>query len=76
MIDPRNMALNDWADSMTFVLEQYGSVPRLDGLEWQPWATAVLRLSVPNRDQAPDPYGFQDWREWGSRFQMFLGINS
>lgn len=78
MIDPRNMSLRDWTDSMTLELEVDGSVPRLDDIDWRGWATAVSRLSVPNQQDAPDPFSYaqEDWREWAVRFSQYLGANS
>lgn len=78
MISPRGMELRDWCDSMTFDLEvqSNGSVPRLNGLDWRSWAVRAIALTAQRQQDAPDPYGFEDWRDWAERFQLALGTNS
>ncbi len=78
MISPRGMSLGDWCDSMTYDLESEdnGSVPRLDGLDWRGWAVRAIALTTQRQQDAPDPYGFDDWRDWAERFQLSLGGNS
>lgn len=77
MISPVGLTLQDWADSITFELETSGAVPRLDDAEnWREWGTSLIRLSLPNRQDAPTPDGFDDWFAWAERFVGFLGANS
>lgn len=69
MIDPRFIALSDWAAQMSIDLEGFGTVPRLDNPDnWQDWAQRVISANPGLQFAAPDPRDFTDWREWAARF--------
>ena len=71
MIDPRNMTLLDWADSVVLSIGDAWSVGRLDDeTYWQDWGVSLVRAFSPRA--LPDPYGFQDWREWAQRVYPML----
>lgn len=64
---PTNMTLNDWADAAVPYLEQFDSIGRLMGDNWQEWgARLTLALGLSGR-LIPDPYSFSDWRVWAQR---------
>jgi hypothetical protein len=73
MIDPRGMTLIDWADSVILSVGDAWSFGRLDDEnEWQDWATGFLKASPFSTRAAPDPYQFDDWREWAMRVYPML----
>lgn len=69
MIDPRFIELPDWAAQMTFDLETFGPVPRLENPDnWQDWAERLINASPALQFSVPDPRAFTDWRDWAARF--------
>lgn len=73
MIDPRNMTLRDWADSVILSIGDAWSFGRLDDeSRWRDWAVAFVRASGFAGQNVPDPYGFSDWREWAMRAYPML----
>lgn len=69
-IDPRYIAsFEEWADFMYPTLERYGVVVQFtDGDDWKSWAAGLLSLNPLARLGSPQPYAFDDWREWAMRF--------
>lgn len=74
MIDPRGMTLTDWADSVILSTSDAWAFGRLDGDNWQDWAVAFLKGNY-SQQNAPDPYQFEDWREWAMRAYLMLERN-
>lgn len=73
MIDPRNMSLSDWADSVVLSIGDYWAFGRLDDeANWQNWGTALVRASGFTQRNLPDPYMFSDWRDWAMRVYPML----
>jgi hypothetical protein len=73
MIDPRNMTLRDWADSVILSIGDAWSFGRLDDeSRWRDWAVAFVRAPGFAGQNVPDPYGFSDWREWAMRAYPML----
>jgi hypothetical protein len=73
VIDPHGMTLIDWADSVILSVGDAWSFGRLDDEnEWQDWATGFLKASPFSTRAAPDPYQFDDWREWAMRVYPML----
>jgi hypothetical protein len=73
MIDPRGMGLIDWADSLILSVGDAFAFGRLDDeTEWQGWATSFLRATPFTQRTLPDPYQFDDWREWAMRVYPML----
>ena len=65
MINPYGMNLRDWADSVILSERYAWSLGRLDDEgDWQDWAVGLLRTSPIAQRNPPDPYMFNDWREW------------
>ena len=65
MIDPRGMGLIDWADSVILSVGDAFAFGRLDDeTMWQGWATSFLRATPFTQRTLPDPFQFDDWREW------------
>lgn len=76
MIDPRNMELRDWTDSMVYSLEPYGTVGRLeDPLKWQDWALGVVSYFEVGKQNPPNPLNYSDWREWAFAFTRSVNLS-
>lgn len=65
---PTYMSLQDWADQISLDLDPYGAIRRLDNVsKWQDWAVQfVTSTALPQN--IPNPYQYEDWREWAERF--------
>jgi hypothetical protein len=71
VIDPRGLTLMQWADSVVLSLSDAWSFGSLEDEErWQGWATGLVRAFA--NQSVPDPYGFDDWREWAMRAYPML----
>lgn len=66
----------DWADQMTGQLgflsdNEAGSDPNYEQLnnpdEWQDWAMGLFGGTDRLGQDAPDPYAYDNWREWAER---------
>ena len=68
MIDPRHMTLTQWADAVLLSTNDAWSFGRLvDENDWQDWARAFCAAPGYSQRNPPDPYKFDDWREWAMR---------
>lgn len=77
MVDPHGMTLTDWADSVILSLGDAWSFGRLDdAARWQDWASGFVRAPTFATQAVPDPYGFNDWREWALRAYTMLEATS
>ncbi len=75
MIDPRNMTLRDWADSVILTTGDAWAFGRLDDeTQWQDWAAAFVKSSSFAGRVVPDPYQFSDWRDWAMRAYPMLEV--
>lgn len=76
MINPRNMSLTDWADSVILAISDAWSFGKLeDEARWQDWAIGFVRASRFTQQVVPDPYQFADWRDWAERVYPMLEVN-
>ena len=69
-VDPRYMdSFEEWSDFMYPTLEQYGVIEQFTyGSDWKSWAAGLLSLNPIARLGAPQPYAFDDWKDWAMRF--------
>lgn len=66
---PIGIGLIDWTDQVSLDLEKYTTARKLmDETKWQDWAVQFSAYGFLPGDQPPNPYGFDDWREWAERF--------
>jgi hypothetical protein len=57
------------------VLGDAWSFGRLDDeARWQDWAVGLLRANTLSPQNLPDPYAFDDWREWAMRVYPMLEV--
>ena len=69
---PVAISLIDWSDQVVYDLSAYGNFGKLnDEKQWQDWAAQFLNnpslgLNLPN------PYRFDNWKEWAERFCEML----
>lgn len=75
MIDPRGMTLRDWSDSVILAVgDTYGFGRLDDETLWKDWGVRFLSAST-SIQAPPDPYAFNDWREWAMRVYPMLEVN-
>ena len=64
---PVNIGLSDWADQITFDLDNQTSIGKLmDENEWQDWAVQFVTAVGLSTYNVPDPYQFDDWATWAA----------
>ena len=65
---PVGIGLKDWANCLITDFIAFGAFAPLDDeTKWQDWATQFLNATNLIED-FPDPYMYDDWREWAERF--------
>jgi len=75
IIDPRNMTVSDWCDSMSYTLEKYGTISRLDDpSKWQDWALGVVSYFDISRQNPPNPLDYTDWQDWAFAFTKAVNL--
>lgn len=75
-VNPYGMSLRDWADSVILTANDAWAFGRLDDeTKWQEWAVGFVRASNFAQRVPPDPYQFNDWREWAMRMYPILEVN-
>ena len=68
VILPVGIGLKDWANCLITDFIAFGAFDPLDDeTKWQDWATQFLNATNLIED-FPDPYMYDDWREWAERF--------
>lgn len=74
-IDPRGMTVIEWTDRMALPLDSMVIPERLDDpKQWREWATNILDTPNFEGQNAPNPYQFDDWREWAMRFNQVVDL--
>jgi len=62
---PVGIGLMDWADQITFDLDNQTSLSKLtDEALWQDWAVQFVTSVGLSGYNVPSPYGFDDWNRW------------
>lgn len=75
MIDPSRMSFRDWADSVTLARSDAWSAQRAPGeARWRDWAVSFLQPGITGQQAVPDPYKFDDWRDWAMLAQPMLEV--
>jgi hypothetical protein len=66
---PIGIGLMDWADQVTMDFENK-VIPQklLNEDEWQLWANQFLEMPDISKNNPPDPYSFDNWKDWAERF--------
>ena len=65
---PVGIGLKDWANCLITDFIAFGAFDPLDDeTKWHDWATQFLNATNLIED-FPDPYMYDDWREWAERF--------
>ena len=65
---PKALSLEDWTNQVAFDLDYKVPACRLVNGDWQSWGVQYITIF----NQIPNPYYFDDWREWGERFYEVL----
>jgi hypothetical protein len=77
MIDPRTMTVTDWTDSMSYSLEQYGTISKLQNpADWQGWALGVVSFFEVGKQNPPNPLNYDDWQEWAFAFTRAVQLSN
>lgn len=72
-INPVGMTLPQWADAVILTVNDAWSFGKIaDPAKWQDWAVGFVRASPFAQRVLPDPYQFNDWREWAMRVYPML----
>lgn len=75
MIDPIGMTVREWSDAVRLTVKSAWSLGRLDDEAlWRDWAVGLVRANSITAQVLPDPYGFDDWREWAMRAYPMLEV--
>jgi hypothetical protein len=62
---PVGMGLMDWADQITFDLDNQTSLSKLmDETKWQDWAVQFVTATGLSEYNVPTPYDYSDWHPW------------
>ena len=62
---PVNIGLTDWADQITFDLDNQTTLSKLmDESAWQDWAVQFVTATGLSGYNVPSPYGFKEWQPW------------
>ena len=62
---PVGMELTDWADQITFDLDNQTSLSKLmDEKDWQNWAVQFVTATGLSTYNVPNPYDFVEWQTW------------
>lgn len=64
---PDDIELKDWSDGVVFALINYPGIWWLSGDDWQQWGMLFFMDPYLSRYDPPDPYQYQDWREWARK---------
>lgn len=73
ILDPRGYDVVEWTDYLNLEMGQFGLVPRLDDeKKWREWAATVIAFPAISGHNPPNPYQFEDWREWAFRFNQVI----
>lgn len=71
MIDPVNMTVIQWSDAVVLSIRDAWAIGRLDDeLKWQDWGIGLVRAF--SAKSPPNPYEFDDWRDWAQRIYPML----
>lgn len=75
-IIPYQMDVIEWTDKMNPILINSGSGGFIGKLEdpekWRDWARSVILINTKWQATAPNPYQFNNWKEWAERFLSVL----
>lgn len=62
---PVGMELTDWADQITFDLDNQTALTKLlNEDEWQDWAVQFVTATGLSVYNVPTPYAFFQWTDW------------
>lgn len=62
---PAGMTLTDWADQITFDLDNQTTLSKLmDERKWQDWAVQFVTVTGLSGYNIPTPYVFDSWKAW------------
>ncbi len=66
------MDLHTWANGVSSALGQYSTISNLVGDDWRAWGMMFFNNPALDALSPPNPYFFEDWKEWGERLSETL----
>ena len=66
------MEQQQWADAVCLILQQYQGIPPLSGDDWQSWGTSIVSNPQLGKFGPPDPYRFDDFKDWAEKVAAAL----
>lgn len=69
--DPRYMEFDQWASLMVELYGAQNLVIPTPEVNWKDWAAGLLAIDIFTNEAAPNPYVFDDWKEWA---QQLIGV--
>ena len=71
--DPQGLTLQQWFDAVMLITASDWAFGKLiDPRNWQEHAAGFVRAPPYAQRALPDPYQFDDWREWAQRVYPML----
>lgn len=70
--DPNGSDLQTWANGVSYALSQYSTISNLSDGDWRAWGMMFFNNPVLDALTPPNPYAFDDWRQWGERLSESL----
>lgn len=68
------MNVLEWTDAMAYLLDS-NYVPKLtEENDWRLWVTTLIRSATFQGQNLPNPYLFDDWRDWAERFNSTVEL--
>jgi len=76
MILPEFISLQDWAASLIIDFPDE-NIPFLsDEKNWKEWGSYLIYLDSFQENEAPDPFNYNDWRDWARQVYFTMNNNS
>jgi len=72
--DPRYMEFTEWAERMCeqFATQQL-EIPDAR-TDWKMWALGIKAIDLFNNETVPDPYIYDDWKDWASAVVLTVNL--
>jgi hypothetical protein len=64
MINPSLVGLKEWADSLIVDYPDQNVPILLFEMDWQRWASELIKSSIFSNSSIPNPHNLIEWREW------------
>jgi hypothetical protein len=62
--DPRGHSFESWSALMCEAYAAQQLAINIKEEKWRDWATGIMAIDVFQNNSVPDPYLFNNWRDW------------